>query len=189
VNAAPCWAPAAGLAAHRDPTGTMIVMPADHVTEPASAFRQTVEAAVAVVADDPTALVTFGIKPTRPETGYGYIERDELVDTRNGIPVYQVVQFREKPDRATAESFLAAGNFAWNSGISIWRAPPTLNEIQAHRPRLAAGLEPILRTLGTPDEAETIARRFPQLERVSIDKAVMEHATNVRVLVVAYDWN
>jgi mannose-1-phosphate guanylyltransferase len=188
-DTAPCVGLAAGIVAHHDATGTMIVMPADHVIEPASAFRQTVEAAVAVVADDPTALVTFGIKPTRPETGYGYIERDERLETRNGIPVYRVVQFREKPDRATAETFLAAGNFAWNSGIFVWRARTILSEIQAHRPRLSEGLQPILGALGTSHEAETIARRFPQLERVSIDKAVMEHATNVRVLEVAYDWN
>ncbi len=105
----------------RDPAATMIVMPADHVIEPAEAFHATVRAAVAVIDDDPTALVTFGIKPTHPETGYGYIERGPLIESRNGIPVHRVVQFREKPDRATAEQFLAAGNFAWNSGIFVWR--------------------------------------------------------------------
>ena len=99
----------------------MIVMPADHVIEPAEAFRATVRAAVSVIDDDPTALVTFGIKPTHPETGYGYIERGPLLETRGGIPVHRVVQFREKPDRATAERFLAAGNFVWNSGIFVWR--------------------------------------------------------------------
>ena len=79
-------------------------------------------AASSVIEDDPTTLITFGIKPTRPETGYGYIERGELLETRDGIPVNRVVQFREKPDRATAETFLAAGNFAWNSGIFLWQA-------------------------------------------------------------------
>ena len=81
----------------------MIVMPADHVIEPVAVFLATVRAASSVIENEPTALITFGIKPTRPETGYGYIERGELLDTREGIAVNRVVQFREKPDRATAE--------------------------------------------------------------------------------------
>ncbi len=121
-DTAPCVALAAGTVALLDPSATMIVMPADHVIEPAPAFRATVQAAVSVVDDDPEVLVTFGITPTHPETGYGYIERGTLLQTRHGISVHQVVQFREKPDRATAERFLSAGNFVWNSGIFVWRA-------------------------------------------------------------------
>ena len=188
-DTAPCVGLAAGIVAHRDPAGTMIVMPADHVIEPAAAFQATVRAAVSVVEDDPSALVTFGIKPTRPETGYGYIERGELLETRDGIPVYRVVQFREKPDHATAQGFLSAGRFAWNAGIFLWRARTILEEMRAHRPQLAAALEPILHALGTPDEANVLARLFHGLERVSIDKAVMEHASNVRVLEVPFLWN
>jgi len=188
-DTAPCVGLAAGIVAHRDPAGTMIVMPADHVIEPAQAFHATVQAAVSIVEDDPSALVTFGIKPTRPETGYGYIERGELLETRNGIPVYRVVQFREKPDRATAQGFLAAGRFAWNAGIFLWRARTILEAMRAHRPQLAAALEPIRDALGTPDEAKVLARLFHGLERISIDKAVMEHAPNVRVLEVPFLWN
>jgi len=188
-DTAPCVGLAAGIVAHRDPAATMIVMPADHVIEPAQAFRATVQAAVSIFEHDPSALVTFGIKPTRPETGYGYIERGPLLETRNGIPVYRVVQFREKPDRATAERFLAAGHFAWNSASLLWQARTILDEIRAHRPQLAAALEPILQALGTPDEAEVLARLFHRVERVSIDKAVMEHAANVLVLDVPYLWN
>jgi mannose-1-phosphate guanylyltransferase len=188
-DTAPCVALAAGIVVGKDPDGTMIVMPADHVIEPVEAFRATVRAAVAVIDDDPTALVTFGIRPTRPETGYGYIERGERVDTREGIPVYRVVQFREKPDRATAERFLAEGNFVWNSGIFVWRARTILEAIRAHRPQLAQGLEPILHALSTPEESQALAQHFPRLERIPIDKAVMEHAANVRVLEVPYNWN
>ncbi len=99
-DTAPCVALAAGIVASRDPSGTMIVMPADHVIEPVDAFRMSVRAAVASVDDDPSALVTFGITPNRPETGYGYIERGDELERREGIPVYRVLQFREKPDRA-----------------------------------------------------------------------------------------
>jgi len=188
-DTAPCVGLAAGIVAQRDAAATMIVMPADHVIEPAESFRATVKAAVSVVEDDPDALITFGIKPTHPETGYGYIERGELLDTRHGIPVHQVVQFREKPDRATAERFLAAGNFAWNSGIFVWRASTILDQIKAHRPQLAEALEPILSAWNTPAGPETLARLFPGLERVPIDKAVMEHAAKVLVLEVPYRWN
>jgi mannose-1-phosphate guanylyltransferase len=187
-DTAPCVGLAAAFVARRDPTATMIVMPADHVIEPDDAFRATVRAAVALVDDDPTVLVTFGIKPSHPETGYGYIERGPL-ELRAGIPVHRVFQFREKPDRATAERFLAAGNFDWNSGIFVWRAATILDEIKAHRPALAQGLEPIALALGTADESATLARLFPRLERVPIDKAVMEHAANVLVLEVPYRWS
>lgn len=188
-DTAPCVALAAGIVVKRDPEATMIVMPADHVIEPPEAFHATVSAAVSVVVDDPAALVTFGIKPTHPETGYGYIERGPVLETRGGIPVHRVIQFREKPDKATAQQFLAAGNFAWNAGIFVWRARTILDEIKKHRPSLATALEPILRSLGTPAQSETLARLFPSLERVPIDKAVMEHAANVRVLEVPYLWN
>lgn len=196
VIAEPCardTAPCVGLAAHivarKDPEGTMVVMPADHVIEPPEKFRTTVRAAVAVIDADPSAFVTFGIKPTRPETGYGYIERGEALPSYEGIALHRVVQFREKPDLETARAFLADGRFAWNSGIFLWRARAILDALGTHRPTLAAALDRVAQDLGTPAEAATIAREYPQLEKVPIDKAVMEKATNVRVLEVVYDWN
>src|SRR3954471_18263498 len=106
-DTAACVGLAAKLVDRADPDGTMIVMPADHVIEPGELFRKTARAALAVIDADPSVFVTFGIKPTHPETGYGYIERGESLGTRDGIALHRVVQFREKPDRATAESFLA----------------------------------------------------------------------------------
>jgi mannose-1-phosphate guanylyltransferase len=188
-DTAPCVGLAAWIVQKKDPAGTMIVMPADHVIEPAETFLATVSAAVDVIEADPTTLITFGIKPTRPETGYGYIERGELLDTRAGIPVNRVVQFREKPDRATAETFLASGQFAWNSGIFLWRARTILHELQQHRPALAAALARVGDALGTPSEREVLEHEYELMERVPIDKAVMEKAANVRVLEVRYDWN
>ena len=108
---------------------------------------------------------------------------------REGIAVNRVVQFREKPDRATAERFLAAGNFAWNSGIFLWKARTILDELQRHRPELAAALARVGEALGTPAERDVIALEYPRMERAPIDKAVMEKAANVRVLEVRYDWN
>ena len=188
-DTAACVGLAAWIIRKKDPQGTMVVIAADHVIEPAADFRATVRAAASVIDDDPTTLITFGIQPTRPETGYGYIERGELLETREGIAVNRVVQFREKPDRATAEAFLAAGKFAWNSGIFLWRARTILDELQKHRPQLGAALARVGDALGTPAEGEVIAREYPLMERAPIDKAVMEKAANVRVLEVRYNWN
>ena len=188
-DTAPCVGLAASLVAKKDSEGIMIVMPADHVIQPPEKFQTTVRAAVAVIEDDPVAFVTFGIRPTRPETGFGYIECGEALTPIEGIVQHRVVQFCEKPDRATAERFLAEGRFAWNSGIFVWRARAILDALAKHRPPLAVALERVSRMLGTPDEAATIAREYPQMEKVPIDKAVMEKASNVRVLEVVYDWN
>src|SRR5438067_1082523 len=149
-DTAACVGLAAEIVARSDPEGTMIVMPADHVIEPGELFRKTARAAVAVIDADPTAFVTFGIRPTRPETGYGYIERGESLGAIDGIALHRVAQFREKPDRATAERFLAEGRFAWNSGIFLWRARAILDALAQHRPALAEALERIGKALGTP---------------------------------------
>jgi mannose-1-phosphate guanylyltransferase len=188
-DTAPCVGLAAQIVVRQDPDGTMIVMPADHVIQPAETFRAAVRAALAEIDADPTAFVTFGVKPTHPETGYGYIERGEALPAREGIAVHRVAQFREKPDRGTAEQFVASGRFAWNAGIFLWRARAILDALQTHRPALAAALERVGRALGTPDEAHTLVHEFPSMEKVPIDKAVMEKAKNVRVLEVVYDWS
>ena len=196
IVAEPCprdTAPCVGLAAwhvvRRSADATMIIMPADHVIAPAETFLDSIRGAVSVIEEEPGALVTFGIAPTRAETGYGYIERGERLAGREGTRVYKVLQFREKPDRESAEKFLAAGTFAWNSGIFIWKASTILKEIEAHRPGLAAALSRVGNALGTPQEASVIAHEYPNMERVPIDKAVMEKASRVFVLEVAYNWN
>jgi mannose-1-phosphate guanylyltransferase len=188
-DTAPCVGLAATIVAQTDPDATMIVMPADHVIEPAETFRRTVRAAVAIIDEDPSAFVTFGIKPTRPETGYGYIERGEPLGKPDGIALHRVKQFREKPDRATAERFLAEGRFAWNSGIFLWRSQAILDALAQFKPEIASRLKRIRGSLGRPEEPEVLAREFPLMERIPIDKAVMEKAENVRVLEVVYDWN
>ncbi len=188
-DTAACVGLAALKVAKRDPEGVMIVMPADHMIRPDSKFQQTVRAAAGVVEQDPTAFVTFGIVPTRPETGYGYIERGEKLGDPEGVSMHKVVQFREKPDRATAEMFLKTGGFSWNSGIFVWKAKTILDALARHRPKLFEGLAEIGKGMDTPKEAEVLASVFPTLERIPIDKAVMEKADNVRVLEVIYEWN
>lgn len=188
-DTAPCVGLAAAMVSRLDPDAIMAVMPADHVIRPADIFQKTVAAAVSVVEDDPTAFVTLGVKPTRPETGYGYIERGESLGSRNGIAMHRVKQFREKPDRMTAEAFLAEGHFSWNAGIFVWKAQAILDSLATHRPGLSAAIGRVSKTLGTSEEAATLALEFPRMERIPIDKAVMEKAENVCVLEVTYDWS
>lgn len=188
-DTAPCVGLAAAIVAKRDPEGIMIVMAADHVIRPKEAFQTSVRAAVSLIEADPSAFVTFGVKPTRPETGYGYIERGESLGTPQGIPCHRVKQFREKPDLPTAIDFVESGNFAWNSGIFVWRARAILDALAEHRPAMFAGIERIAADLGTPRQNEAIAREFPKFEKIPIDKAVMEKAGNVNVLEVLYDWS
>lgn len=188
-DTAPCVGLAAEIVAKRDPEGAMVVMPADHVIRPAESFLAAVNAAVEVIKADPSALVTFGVKPDRPATGYGYIERGELVDTVGEIAVHQVVQFREKPDRETAQQFLDSGNFAWNAGIFVWRAQTILDEIKRHKPGLGEALKRVGEAWETPTWSDILNREFPKMERTPIDRAVMEKADNVKVLEVLYDWN
>jgi mannose-1-phosphate guanylyltransferase len=188
-DTAPCVGLAAAIVAHKDPDGLMIVTPADHVIEPKDPFQRTLRAGVTVIEQDPTAFVVFGIAPTRPETGYGYIERGEKLGEPEGVPLYRVVQFREKPDRATAERFLAEGRFAWNSGIFLWKARAILDALAAQKPKLSEAIGRIASAFGTSCEAEVLAEEFPRMEKVPIDKAVMEGAPNVRMLEVVYNWS
>jgi mannose-1-phosphate guanylyltransferase len=188
-DTAPCVGLAAAIVAKRDPEGIMVVMAADHVIRPKESFQKSVQAAVSLIEADPNTFVTFGVKPTRPETGYGYIERGESLGTPQGIPCHRVKQFREKPDLATAIDFLESGNFAWNSGIFVWRARAILDALAEQRPAMFAGIQRIADDLGTPRQDGTIAREFPGFEKIPIDKAVMENATNVNVLEVLYDWS
>jgi mannose-1-phosphate guanylyltransferase len=188
-DTAPCVGLAAAIVAKRDPEGIMVVMSADHVIRPKESFQKSVKAAVSLIEADPSAFVTFGIKPTRPETGYGYIERGESAGEPQAIPCHRVKQFREKPNLATAVEFVNSGNFAWNSGIFVWRAQAILDALAKYRPELHAGIDRIAGDLGTPKQADAIAREFPRFEKIPIDKAVMEKAENVYVLEALYDWS
>lgn len=188
-DTAPCVGLAAALIARKDPEGTMLVKPADHVIAPAAVFCKTVRIALAEIERDPSVFVVFGVKPTRAETGYGYIEQAEKLGEPEGIGLYRVARFKEKPDRATAERFLELGGFSWNAGIFVWKAWAVLEALRRFRPEIAERLDRISAALGTAGESETIAAEFPAMPRVPIDKAVMEHYPNVRVLEVVYDWS
>jgi len=182
-------APAIGFAcveiARREPHAVAAVLPSDHVIGDPVALRAALAAAAAAAADG--AIVTIGIQPTRPETGYGYIARGDQIAVHGGQPIYRVSSFVEKPKREVAERYLAAGNYFWNAGMFVFRVDVMLAAIRAHMPELARGLDQ-LAALGGGDDA-ALARLYPQLPAQSIDFGVMERVDNVAMVPANFGWS
>ncbi len=188
-NTAPCVAAAATLIQEKDPDGTMVVLPADHLIGKPKTFLSILETAKAK-AQEPGALVTIGIKPDHPETGYGYIEFDE--DTSEEIkshPVKMVNQFREKPDIETAKEFIESGNFLWNSGMFIWKASTILEKFQQHLPTIFDEVEKLKSSVGTANQKEAVDEFYYGCTSISIDYGIMEQADSVYVVPGSFEWN
>ena len=176
-NTAPACALAAFLLEKTEPGVVLGIFPSDHVVSNGARFAEVLRAGV-VVASQGAYIVVLGVPPTRPETGYGYIAQGERVSDAafaiGSLPLHRVVRFTEKPDRTRAEEFLAAGNFAWNSGIFLWRADTLANAIREHCPELVAPLEAIAAAFGTEEFVEVFRREYPVCKNISIDYAVLE---------------
>src|SRR5947209_4682496 len=155
-DTAPCIGLGAALIAWRDPEAVVVVTPADHVIEPVQEFRRAVQAAERAAEENPAALLTFGIPPTYPATGYGYIQRGAEVAQRQGLGVFRVQRFIEKPKADVAERMLAEGGYYWNSGIFIWRAATILAELRRQRPVLADAVARIADAWGTAHWDKTL---------------------------------
>ncbi len=189
-NTAPCINFAAVEIAKRDPEAVMVVLPADHVIQHEDRFLDVLRAAIKR-ASEPGALVTIGIKPTHPATGYGYIQFDtntEHADSDEQILASPVRTFAEKPDLATAERFLDSGDFLWNSGMFIWRADAILENLERFLPKTFAAFEP----LAASDDADIrplVRSAFEASESISIDYGVMERAAHVYVVPGSFGWN
>ena len=188
-NTAPCI----GLSAlHVKHAGGLdepiVILPADHFIADVERFAATVRAAAATARDG--AIVTLGIQPTRPETGYGYIQVGAAAGTSEGLPYYQVARFVEKPVYDTAVTYLASGAYAWNSGIFVFTARTILQEIERCLPALYAGLLEIELALDTPAYDAVVERVYGRLESISIDYGVMEKtATPVYVFKADFGWS
>ncbi len=168
---------------------SMAVLAADHRITPDEGFRATIEAALDV-AESTGGIVTIGIRPDRPETGYGYIEAESsspAIGTAQ-VPIRPVRQFREKPDRATAESFLAQGGFLWNSGTFFWTLDTFLSELERVAPELYTAIGELAELLKSGNIGGA-ADRFAQLPSISIDYALMEKAEKVYVAEAAFEWD
>jgi mannose-1-phosphate guanylyltransferase len=187
-------APAIGLAAVEisrvDPKGILIVLPSDHIVRPATVFRRQLRSACRIARSG--ALVTIGIAPTRPETGYGYIHTGAKVAdalcAAAGVDVFEVMDFVEKPDRPTAEEYLQAGCYAWNSGMFVFSVKSILKAIAAFLPKLSDGLQEIRATPRSASE-RVVRNVFARIEGISIDHGIMERSTNIRMLQSEFFWS
>jgi mannose-1-phosphate guanylyltransferase len=191
-DTAACIGLGAALVARTDTDATLIVMPADHAIEPVQEFRRAVHAAELFANDFPESLLTFGIKPTFPATGYGYIHRGENAGTRQGVSISCVKQFKEKPKEAEAEEFVASGDYFWNSGIFVWKPATILAQLQKQKPLLHGAILRIAAAWGTQSGPEVFRREYEKAEAKSIDYAVMQDAAaagKVMVMHAPYQWD
>ncbi len=171
---------AAALLARRDPDATMAVFTADHIITPQQRFAASISAGLAAADDNTDSLVTFGIKPMSPHTGYGYVRRGETL----GDGVFRVREFKEKPDQKLAEQYLASGEYYWNSGMFVWRVSAIQAELERNLPDNAAALARIAADWGT----DNAGAAFAELHKTSIDFGVMEHARSVLIVEMPCDW-
>ena len=189
-DTAPCIGLAAIQLQQKDPDAIMAVMPADHVITPDEKFQQAIGLAADLVGQSSKRIVTFGIKPSYPAEIFGYIERGEqLAASATLATSYKVNSFREKPDRDTAEKYVASGDYYWNSGIFVWKAAHIMDELSAHEPQMFAHLKKIADAAGTDAYQETLQQEFTAIQGKSIDYAVMERATDVVVIEAPFAWD
>jgi mannose-1-phosphate guanylyltransferase len=188
-DTAACIGLGAALIVRSDPQAVMLVMPADHVIEPVQEFRRAVHVAEQTAEEHPEALITFGIPPTFPAVGYGYIHRGAEAARRQGVAVHQVRGFREKPDRDLAERFFVSGEYSWNSGIFVWKAATIVKGLRERQPKLAAAVQRIAEAWPTPQRDAVLRREYEGLDRISIDYAVMEKAREVLSVQAPFRWD
>lgn len=186
-NTAPCIAYGAAKIYSKNPNACMIVCPSDHLIMKEDKFTHVVNTAIEDATNN-DRIVTLGIQPTRPDTGYGYIEFSNSIQLNPG-EVTEVIQFREKPNLETAEAFLNSGNFYWNSGIFIWKAGTVLAALKTFQPTLHELFAGDLSAYNTSSEQAKVNEAFEQCEDISIDYAVMENAQNVDVVLADFDWS
>jgi mannose-1-phosphate guanylyltransferase len=185
-NTAPCIASAAAVLLRDDPDAVMMVMPADHQIQNREALHSVLKAASKTALDE-NVLVTIGIEPNRPETGYGYIRRENAHRfKKNELPVYKVRNFTEKPDQETAEEFLKSGDYLWNSGIFVWKASVIVEAFKKYLPDLYKHLETLMNSGFQNGDMDEFYYSCPN---VSIDYGVMEKADDVYLIPADFDWN
>ncbi|MEP7292019.1 MAG: mannose-1-phosphate guanylyltransferase [Chloroflexota bacterium] len=186
-NTAPAAALAATIIHKRDPQATIVLLTADHHIADKVGFRRVLQAAYTLAQED--YIVTLGISPSIPSTGFGYIQRGDALRQIDGFNTYVSRGFTEKPDADTAREFILSGEYSWNSGMFIWRADRALAEFQRHQPALYTGIMALHATVDTPDFAEKLNQIWETLPALPIDTAVMEKTDHIAVIPVDIGWS
>ncbi len=184
-NTAACIGLASIIVSQKAKDGVTVVLPADHIIKEKELFHKTILTAAAF-AYNFKGLVTIGIKPTRPETGYGYIQIDEKEVSEN---IFKVYTFAEKPNYATAVRFLESGDFFWNSGMFIWRTDVILEEIKSYMPDLFEGLEKVEKEINSPGYKDVLSNVYGMLRSISIDYGIMEKSQKVFLIKGEFSWS
>lgn len=187
-NTAPCIAYAAFRIHSNNPNAIMVVSPADHHIKEEENFRTVIDESFRFVAED-ESILTLGIEPDRPETGYGYIQANTKKVVKNYQNITRVKTFTEKPDREMAEAFLNSGDFYWNSGIFIWKAKTIINAFEKYLPDIYTTFDEFREDFGTEREENIIGRVYSECSSISIDYGIMEKADNVYVKGTSFGWS
>lgn len=187
-NTAPCICYVSWRIKKQNPRANIVVAPSDHVIGDVDAFRNAVSDALEFAAET-DAIVTLGIKPTRPETGYGYIKADLGFSSSRKKNIFRVDEFREKPTSEVAENYLKQGNYLWNAGIFIWSVSTIINAFRVYEPELSEMFEDLLPYYGTPEEQARIDKLYPECKDISVDYAIMEKAEEVFVYPADFGWS
>jgi mannose-1-phosphate guanylyltransferase len=187
-NTAPCIAYAAWKIKKRDPNANMVVTPSDHFVADVQEFRRVIKSSLGFVAGS-DAILTLGIKPTRPDTGYGYIEAVLGDSSLSNKEVFRVDSFKEKPSLEIAEAYIAKNNFYWNSGIFIWNVSTIVNAFRIYQSPIASVFESLVPYYNTDDEQRLVNERFPECRSISVDYAIMERADEIFVFPADFGWS
>ena len=187
-NTAPCIAYVSWRIKKLNPKANIVVSPSDHIVTDVKEFDRVVSSALSFVAES-DAIVTLGMKPTRPETGYGYIQANLSLPSSRNKELFAVDCFREKPDLQTAREYVAQDNFYWNSGLFVWNISTIVNALRVYEPSIADVFKGIFADLGTEREQAVIDREFPNCPNISIDYAVLEKAEDIFVFPASFGWS
>ena len=187
-NTAPCIAYVSWRIKLKDPKANIVVTPSDHLVVNIPEFQRVINESLHFTAES-DSIVTLGMKATRPETGYGYIQADLSSNTLRNKEIYRVDAFHEKPDLTTATRYLSESNFFWNAGIFIWNVETIVNALRIYAPRINNIFERMQKVLGTSQEQETIDKSYPDCDNISIDYAVMEKAEEIFVYPADFCWS
>lgn len=187
-NTAPCIAYVSWRIKSQDPKANVVVTPSDHIVADGDEFRRIIKTCMKFTAET-DAIVTLGMSPTRPETGYGYIQADLSTASPRNREIYRIDSFREKPDLQTAKEYISHKNYFWNAGIFIWSVSTIVNAFRVYCPPMSKIFESMLDIYGTPDEQELINVRYPECENISVDYAIMEKAEEIFVCPANFGWS
>jgi len=187
-NTAPAVGVIGAIINKKDPDGVILISPADHIIAKEAVFRRLLEVADEV-ASEGLNTVTIGIKPTYPATGYGYIQMAASRHAHGDVDVHKAISFKEKPDPAAAEEYVASWNYVWNSGMFVWSAKTIMHLFKQHAPEIYKLLAYYETAIGTPDEAKVFEEIYEAFPSISVDYAILEHAANIYVIPASIGWN